>query len=109
MGKLVPLAVASAKRSRALPDVPTVAESGVQGFDYDIWYALYAPSRTPADIVTKVSGALQAALRDAEVARQLLEQGAEPAPTSPQDLARFVQQDAARWSRVIKERKLQID
>lgn len=108
-GKLVPLAVASAKRSRALPDVPTVAESGVQGFDYDIWYALYAPSRTPADIVNKVSGVLQAALRDAEVARQLLQQGAEPAPTSAQDLARFVQQDTARWSRVIKERKLQID
>lgn len=108
-GRLVPLAVASAKRSRALPDVPTIAEAGVPGFEYDIWYALFAPSRTPPEIVAKVSAALQSALADPDVARQLQEQGAEPAPTTAQELARFIQQDTARWARIIKERKLQID
>jgi tripartite-type tricarboxylate transporter receptor subunit TctC len=108
-GKLVPLAVASAKRSRALPEVPTIAEAGVPGFEYDIWYALFAPSRTPPEFVAKVSAALQATLRDPEVARQLMEQGAEPAPTTAQELARFIDLDRARWARIIKERKLQID
>jgi tripartite-type tricarboxylate transporter receptor subunit TctC len=109
IGKLVPLAVASAKRSRALPDVPTIAEAGVPGFEYDIWYGLFAPSRTPPAVVAKVSAALQATLGDPEVARQLREQGAEPAPTTPQELARFIQQDTARWAGIIRERKLQLD
>jgi tripartite-type tricarboxylate transporter receptor subunit TctC len=108
-GKLVPLAVASAKRSRALPDVPTFAEAGLPGVEYDIWYALFAPARTPPDVVNRVSAALRTALNDPAVAAQLIEQGAEPSPTTPQELARFMQQDTARWAKLIKERKLQID
>lgn len=107
--KLVPLAVASRKRSAALPKVPTMAESGITGFDYDIWYAMFAPARTPPDVVNTVSAALQAALKDPEVARQLAEQGAEPSPSTPQELADYIQRDIARWSKVIKERKLKID
>lgn len=107
--KLVPLAVASRKRSAALPEVPTMAESGITGFDYDIWYAMFAPARTPPDVVNTVSAALQAALKDPEVARQLAEQGAEPSPSTPQELADYIQRDIARWSKVIKERKLKID
>ncbi len=107
--KLVPLAVASRKRSPALPEVPTVAEAGVTGFDYDIWYAMFAPARTPPDVVSTVSAALQAALKDPEVARQLADQGAEASPSSPQELADYIQRDIARWSKVINERKLKID
>jgi len=109
LGQMVPLAVASTKRSRALPDVPTMAEAGVPGFEYDIWYALFAPARTPPEVVGRASAALQAALNDPEVARQLIEQGAEPAPTTPQGLARFMSEDTARWAKVIKERNLKID
>jgi tripartite-type tricarboxylate transporter receptor subunit TctC len=109
LGQVVPLAVASAKRSRALPDVPTMAEAGVPGFEYDIWYALFAPARTPPEVVNRASAALQAALNDPEVARQLIEQGAEPAPTTPQGLARFMKEDTAKWAKVIKERNLKID
>jgi tripartite-type tricarboxylate transporter receptor subunit TctC len=109
MGQLAPLAVAGVKRSRALPDVPTMAEAGVPGFDYDIWYALFAPARTPPDVVARASAALQAALKEPEVARQLMEQGAEPAPTTPQELARFIKDDTARWSKIIKDRNLKID
>lgn len=108
-GKLVPLAVASAKRTRALPDVPTMAEAGVAGFEYDIWYALFAPARTPPEIVAKVSGALQRALADPQVVRQLAEQGADAAPTSAQELARFIKEDTARWSKIIKDRNLKVE
>lgn len=108
-GKLVPLAVASARRLRTLPDVPTMAEAGVLDFQYDIWYALFAPVRTPPDIVAKVSTALQRVLADPDVVRQLTEQGAEAAPTSAQELARYMKEDTARWSKIIKDRKLKIE
>ncbi|HSV46309.1 MAG TPA: tripartite tricarboxylate transporter substrate binding protein [Ramlibacter sp.] len=107
--KLMPIAVASRKRSPALPEVPTLAESGVPGFDYEIWYAMFAPARTPPDVVNTVSQALQSALRDPEVARQLVEQGADPSPSTPQELADYVQRDRVRWAKVIKERNLKID
>lgn len=108
-GRLTPLAVGSRKRSPALPDVPTFAEAGVPGFDYDIWYAMFAPARTPPEVVAKVSASLIRALADPDVASQLLVQGAEPAPTTPQELARYIKDDTARWARIIKERNLKID
>lgn len=107
--RLVPIAVASRKRSPALPEVPTLAESGVPGFEYDIWYALFAPVRTPPAVVNTVNQALQVALKDTEVVRQLMEQGAEPSPSTPQELADYIQRDTARWAKVIRERKLKID
>jgi tripartite-type tricarboxylate transporter receptor subunit TctC len=108
-GKLVPLAVASAKRSPLLPNVPTFAEAGLPEFTYDIWYAVFAPARTPADAVNKVSAALQGALNDPAVAGKLRAQGAEPAPSTPQELGAYVKEDTARWARVIKERKLTLE
>jgi tripartite-type tricarboxylate transporter receptor subunit TctC len=108
-GKLVPLGVASAKRSRLLPDVPTIAEAGVPGFEYEIWYALFAPAKTPSAAVAKSSAALQTALRDPAVQAALLEQGAEPAPTTSQELASYMQQDITKWRRLIKERNLQLE
>ncbi|HEY3046508.1 MAG TPA: tripartite tricarboxylate transporter substrate binding protein [Polaromonas sp.] len=108
-GKLTALAVASARRDRALPEVPTVAESGLPGFEYEIWYALFAPSRTPADIITKTSADLQRALAEPDVVRKLVEQGAEPRPSSAQELAQYIKDDTARWAKLIKERNLKID
>ena len=108
-GQLVPLAVASAKRSRALPNVPTMAEEGVKDFEYDIWYALFAPANTPAEIAANATATLRRALTDPEVAQQLIAQGAEPAPTTSQELARFIQDDTARWARLVKERNLKLD
>lgn len=108
-GRLTPLAVASARRSRALPQVPTMAEAGVKDFEYDIWYALFAPTGTPAAVVSRAGVALRRALEDAEVAKALIAQGAEPAPTTPEELARFIQEDTARWARLVKERNLKLD
>ena len=108
-GKLVPLAVASAKRSRAFPQVPTMAEAGVKNFEYDIWYALFAPTGTPPEVVARISKALNMALGDAQVSNLLVAQGAEPSPTTPQELARFIQEDTARWAKLVKERNLKLD
>lgn len=108
-GKLVPLAVASAKRSRAFPQVPTMAEVGVKNFEYDIWYALFAPTGTPPEVVTRISKALNTALGDTQVSNLLVAQGAEPSPTTPQELARFIQEDTARWAKLVKERNLKLD
>lgn len=107
--RLVPLAVASKDRARSLPDLPTIAEAGVPGFEYTIWYALFAPAATPPEIVQRISRDLQRALADPEVARQLSEQGNEPAPASSAELARFMAQDSQRWAALVRERKLQVE
>ena len=108
-GKLTPLAVASEKRDRNLPDVPTIAEAGLTGFEYEIWYALFTQAKVSKDIVTKVSADLQKALTDPEVVKRLLEQGAEPSPSSPDELARFLQHDTARWKKIIKDRNIKAE
>lgn len=108
-GKLIPLGVASTKRDRTLPDVPTIAEAGVPGFDYTIWYGLFGPAKLAPAIVDRISADLQRALRDPEVAKLLVAQGNEPAPSSAQELASFIRDDTARWAKIIKERKLRLE
>jgi tripartite-type tricarboxylate transporter receptor subunit TctC len=107
-GKLVPLAVASAKRLPSMPDVPTFTEVGVP-IRYDIWYALFAPTRTPPEAIAKVSTALRNALNDPAIARALREEGAEPAPSTPEQLAAYIKTDTAFWARLIRERKLTLE
>ncbi len=108
-GKLRALAVASMERAQAMPHLPTIHESAVPGFDYDIWYGLFAPARVPPAIVEKISVQVRKALGDAEVVRLILAQGAEPAATTPQALTSFIKSDTARWSRIITERGLKMN
>lgn len=107
-GRLVPLAVASAKRLPNLPDVPTLTEAGVP-LKYDIWYALFAPAKTPPEAIAKFGAALRHALNDPAIARRLRDEGAEPSPMTAEELAAYVKEDTAIWSRLIKERKLKLD
>lgn len=104
--RLVPLAIGGHRRSPLLPDVPTLSESGVPGFDYEIWYGLFAPAGTPEDVISRISQALQAALTDADLDRQLLDLGAEASPSSPRELAAYMERDRARWRRLIQEKRL---
>jgi tripartite-type tricarboxylate transporter receptor subunit TctC len=101
-GKLKALAVGSATRSPAAPDVPTVAESGVPGFEYTVWYGLFAPSGTPRAIVTRLNEAVVQSLRLPQLDQQLRGQGSEPRSTSPGELASFMKAEHARWGRVVK-------
>ncbi len=108
-GKLTALGVCTLTRSRALPDLPTIDEAGVRGFNFDGWYGLFAPTGTPPAIIEKVSADVQRALRDPELIDQLVSQGSEPAPSSARQFAAFLKEDVARWSKLIKERNLKLE
>jgi tripartite-type tricarboxylate transporter receptor subunit TctC len=102
-GKLRALAVTTAARSRAAPEIPTVAESGVPGYQATTWYALLAPARTPGAIVRTVHVATVQVLRSPTVTEQLSAQGAEAVGNSPEALREFMQKQIEVWTRVIRQ------
>ena len=102
-GKLRPLAVTTAKRSAELPEVPTVAEAGVPGYEATSWFGMFAPAATPAPIVARLNGALVKVLGDAEVKKKLSEQGAEAHAEKPEQFAEFIRSESAKWSKVVKD------
>ena len=101
-GKVRPLAVLSEKRFPAAPDIPSSVELGFPGLDANVWFGLFAPAKTPRAIVMKINKEVVAALQLPETKAALLAQGAEAAPTSPEDFDRFVKSEIAKWGRVIK-------
>ena len=107
--KLRALAVTTAKRSPALPNVPTIAESGVPGYEATSWFGLLAPAKTPADVVNKLNGAIMKALADPEVKTKLAEQGAEPYAEKPEQFAAFIQSETAKWGKVVKQSGASLD
>jgi tripartite-type tricarboxylate transporter receptor subunit TctC len=100
--KLVPLGVSTAKRSSALPSVPTIAESGLSGFDYNLWVGLFAPAGTPPDIVDKINKDLGRALQAADVKERLANLGAEAMPMTPAEFKTFVHKEIDESAKVIK-------
>jgi tripartite-type tricarboxylate transporter receptor subunit TctC len=101
-GQLRGLAVTSAKRSSLVPDMPTIAESGIPGFEASLFYGIVAPAGTPRPIVDKLNQALRTALASDEVRKRLVTDGAEPTPGSPEDYAAHIDADEKRWSVVVK-------
>jgi tripartite-type tricarboxylate transporter receptor subunit TctC len=101
-GLLRMLAVTSATRSALAPDVPTIAESGVPGFEAVLRYGLVAPAGTPRPVIDRLNKALQAALASEEVRSRLAVEGAEPMPSTPEEYAADIDREEAQWSRVIK-------
>ncbi len=101
-GLLRMLAVTSAKRSALLPDMPTVAESGVPGFDAVLRYGLVAPAGTPRPIIERLNAALRVVLDSAEVRNRLAIEGAEPLPSTPEEYAVDIDREETQWSKVIK-------
>jgi tripartite-type tricarboxylate transporter receptor subunit TctC len=101
-GKIRALGVTPLKRSPAAPELPTIAEAGVKGYDAAAWFALFAPAGTPAEIVAKLAEETQRALNAADVRDKLLGLGAQPVGGSPEDLERFVAAEIAKWARVIQ-------
>jgi tripartite-type tricarboxylate transporter receptor subunit TctC len=108
-GRLRALAVASAQRDPWLPDVPTIAELGFAGFSAIQWWGLCAPAQTPPAVVTQLNQALNASLGLPDVRHRLAELAAEPSPMSPQQFADFLRVEVNKWSRLVKEARLQID
>ena len=102
-GKLNAIGVSSARRVPSLPKVPTLAESGLTGFESVGWFGLVAPPGTPADIVARLNDAFVKALKDPVVAEKIRTLGAEPAPTSPEEFGRFIQSESTKWGKLITE------
>jgi tripartite-type tricarboxylate transporter receptor subunit TctC len=107
-GRIKILAIGSGKRSPALPDVPTIAESGVPGYEYTTWYGVFAPSATPATTVKLLNAAVTKAVLSPEVSQRLVPQGAEPAPSTPQELTQYMKEESARWAKTIKAAKIKL-
>ncbi|MEJ8850415.1 tripartite tricarboxylate transporter substrate binding protein [Variovorax rhizosphaerae] len=108
-GKLRALAVSSAKRVPSLPDTPTLAESGLPGYNVVEWNGVFLPKGTPPEIVQKLGKAVQAAVNDPKVNEKLLQLGLVPAGTSPESFSKFVQDESARVSALVKARGIQVD
>jgi tripartite-type tricarboxylate transporter receptor subunit TctC len=108
-GRIKMLAIGSAKRSPALPDVPTIAEAGVPGYEYTTWYGIFAPRATPPAIVTLLNGAVTKAVMSPEVSQRLTPQGAEPSSSTPQELAQYMKEESARWAKTIKAANIRIE
>lgn len=105
-GKLRAIAVTSAKRSVAAPDVPTIAESGVPDFVVDSWYGALAPAKTPPAAVARLNAAFAKVLDNPQVKERLLAQGAEAAPSTPGEFDRVIKDELAKWDLVIRTAKI---
>jgi len=101
-GRLRALATAAARRDPQLAEVPTMKEAGVDGVEVSVWFGVFAPAATPKEIVQTLSNAVIRAARDAEMRKRLQEQGAEPVGSTPEDFARFMRDEVARWAEVVK-------
>jgi tripartite-type tricarboxylate transporter receptor subunit TctC len=108
-GKLRALGVTTSKRSSALPDVPTIAEAGVPGYEVSPWFAVFAPAGTPAGVVGRLNRVLNAAMQQPDIRRKLEGVGAEPIGTTPQELAAHLNKELDRWGALIKARGIRMD
>jgi tripartite-type tricarboxylate transporter receptor subunit TctC len=101
-GKLRALAITSPKRSPALPDLPSVAESAVPGFDVQVWFGVFMPAGAARPLVSNVNERIRKMLEGTELRRRLVEQGADPASSTPEEFGALVKSDLARWVKVVK-------
>jgi tripartite-type tricarboxylate transporter receptor subunit TctC len=108
-GRLRALAVSSAKRSQAVPDLPTIAESGVPGYDYVTWYGILVPAGTPAPIVTRLNASVQKAVANKDVREKLGQQGVEVEPSSPEAFGKIVRSDVDKWRKIINTAKIKAE
>jgi tripartite-type tricarboxylate transporter receptor subunit TctC len=108
-GKLKALAVTGSKRSETLPNLPTVAESGLPGYEAVGWFGLLAPAATPKATVAKLSADANRVLAMSDVRERMLGLGADPAGNTPEEFARFIRDDQAKWSKLMKEAGIQAE
>ena len=108
-GALRAIAVTGSARFPSLPQLPTIAESGLPGYDATSWFGLWAPAATPSELVARLNAEINQILNQAEVRQQMLEQGAEAAPGTPQQFSSFIQAEAAKWSKVVQTANVQLD
>jgi tripartite-type tricarboxylate transporter receptor subunit TctC len=103
------IAVTSAKRSVAIPQVPTIAESGLPGFEVVGWYGVLAPARTPHPVVARLHNEFVKILQTQDIRDRLLSEGAEPVGNTPAEFTAFIKTDIGRWAKVIKAAGAKLD
>jgi len=108
-GKLLAFAVTTPRRAESMPDVPTMAESGLPGFDVSTWFGIFAPAGTPPAVVERLNKEFTAALRSPEMRERLARMGAEPAPMTPGDFQQFVRSELAKYEKVVKFSGARVD
>ncbi len=108
-GKLRALAVTTAQRSKLAPELPTMAEAGVPGFDISTWFGLFAPAGTPPDIVAKWNAEVVGILNSSDMRERLEAQGAEPAPSTPAQFAAFIATEVPKYARIVKASGAKVD
>jgi tripartite-type tricarboxylate transporter receptor subunit TctC len=108
-GRLRALAVTTRNRIAPFPDLPTIAEAGVPGFEISTWYGIWAPARTPPAIIARLQQAVAAAARNPETRARFDALGAEPVADSPEDYARFVRAEYDRWGALVRDAKIKLD
>lgn len=109
-GRLRPLAVASPKRSPALPDVPTMAEAaGMKDFDVSTWFGILGPAGMPATVTNRLNAAIRKVLSTSEMRSKLEKQGAEPLTTTPQAFGTYIKQEIAKWAKVVKQAGIELE
>ena len=108
-GKLKALAVTTAQRSKLAPELPTMAEAGFAGFDISTWFGLLAPAGTPKDVIAKWNAEVVKILNSSDLRERLMAQGAEPAPTTPEQFAAFIQSEIPKYARIVKISGAKVD
>ena len=108
-GRLRPIAVANRSRVAALPDIPTIAEAGVPGYEASAWYGLFAPAGTPPATISRLHSEVVKALAKPDVRERLSAIGAEPGGNSPAEFAAFIVAEVAKWAKVTREAKMKLD
>jgi tripartite-type tricarboxylate transporter receptor subunit TctC len=101
-GRLRAIAISTATRSPAIPELPTVAEAGVPGYESNLWYGVLLPARTPPGIVAKLNQTINAILREADVGERFAALGAEPRGGTSAEFGQYIGAEVAKWGKVIK-------
>lgn len=108
-GRLRALAVTSVQRSKLMPELPTVAESGVPGFDGSTWYGVVVPARTPTEIVNKLNRDIASALREPDISERLVSQGVELVGSTPEEFSRFIRAEIPKWEKAVRVSGAKVD
>ncbi|MDH4390885.1 MAG: tripartite tricarboxylate transporter substrate binding protein [Aquabacterium sp.] len=108
-GKLRPLAVSTAKRSSTLPDVPTLEEAGLKGFDIGTWFGVLAPAGTPKEVTQRLSSEMQKIIQSPEFRQRMADIGAEPVGNTPEQMARQIKDETEKFAKLVKEAKVVIE
>lgn len=108
-GKLRALAVTSASRSPALPDTPTIAETGISGYEASSWFGVLAPAGTPKEVVARIHADIVKALSAPEIKERLSGQGAEPVGNTPEQFAQHIKTETVKWAKVVKDSGAKVD